>query len=209
MSNWNGSALTRTGWPAITSRLPATTSASTSPPKSNRGDSYDRMLVYREIHAEASCTCVPGRCWRASNPVTHDPLETDMTDFQPGVISLLVPSRGRPDGCRAMWLSALDTAADPLALQLVLYLDDDDPTLPAYQQWIYASDHLRIRVVTGNRIVLSETWNRCWAVAEGELLWFGNDDIRFHTDRWDDAVRQAFEQVPDRIVVVHGRDGIH
>lgn len=129
--------------------------------------------------------------------------------YQPGLISLLVPSRGRPISCQEMWLSALDTANDPLRLQLVLYLDDDDPVLPAYQAWIKASDHGRIRAGIGPRIVLSETWNRCWAAADGEIGWHGNDDIRFRTDGWDQTVRKVFEQVPDRIVLVHGRDGIH
>ena len=134
-----------------------------------------------------------------------------MSDYQPGVISLLVPSRMRPDGCRAMWLSALDTADDPLRLQLVLYLDDDDPTLPAYHAWVgtSATDHGRVKLVTGPRIVLSETWNRCWEVADGEIGWHGNDDIRFRTDGWDKLVRAEFEAVPDRIVLVHGRDGAH
>jgi hypothetical protein len=132
-----------------------------------------------------------------------------MTDsYQPGVISLLVPSRMRPDGCRAMWLSALDTADDPLTLQLVLYLDDDDPTLAGYHAWVGATDHLRIKALTGPRIVLSETWNRCWAVADGEIGWHGNDDIRFRSEGWDKTVRDEFEAVPDRIVFVHGADGI-
>lgn len=128
---------------------------------------------------------------------------------RPGTISLLVPSRGRPDGCLAMWRSALDTADDPLSLQLVLYLDDDDPTLPGYRTWLNTSDASRIKAVTGPRIVLSETWNRCWAVCDGEIGWHGNDDIRFRTDGWDNLVRQAFADVPDRIVLVHGRDGAH
>jgi hypothetical protein len=108
-----------------------------------------------------------------------------------------------------MWRSALDTADDPLNVQLVLYLDDDDPTVPAYQAWVRASDYSRIHVAVGPRIVLSETWNRCWEQAEGEIGWHGNDDVRFRSDSWDTLVRAAFEQVPDRIALVHGRDGIH
>jgi len=107
-----------------------------------------------------------------------------------------------------MWRSALDTADDPLRLELVLYLDDDDPALPAYRQWIRSSDHSRIKDLVGPRIVLSETWNRCWEQADGEIGWHGNDDIRFRTSGWDTAIRAEFEAVPDRILFVHGADGI-
>jgi hypothetical protein len=129
--------------------------------------------------------------------------------YWPGRISLLVPSRGRPDRCLAMWQSALGTADDPLSVELVLYLDDDDPTLPAYRQWIRTTDHSRIKDLAGPRIILSETWNRCWDAAGGEIGWHGNDDVRFRWPSWDSAVRRAFAEVPDRILLVHGRDGIH
>jgi hypothetical protein len=129
--------------------------------------------------------------------------------YEAGLISLLVPSRGRPDDCLAMWQSAIATADDPLRLELVLYLDDDDPALPAYQAWIRSGDHSRVKDLAGPRIVLSETWNRCWDVAAGEIGWHGNDDVRFRSDGWDRIIRNAFERFNDRIVLVHGRDGIH
>jgi hypothetical protein len=108
-----------------------------------------------------------------------------------------------------MWQSALATADDPLRLELVLYLDDDDPALNAYTAWIRSSDHSRIKDLRGPRVTLSKTWNCCLAFAAGEILWHGNDDVRFRSDGWDTLIREAFEQVPDRIALVHGRDGIH
>ena len=128
--------------------------------------------------------------------------------WQPGVISLLVPSRGRPDGCLRMWRSALDTARDPLNLQLVLYLDTDDPTRPGYARWVTLTDTARIKTITGPRIVLSQMWNRCWEQADGEIGWHGNDDITFNTPGWDAIIKGVFADYPDRIVFVHGADGI-
>ena len=43
-------------------------------------------------------------------------------------ISLLCPTRNRPAGLERMWMSALETADNPEALELVLYLDKDDTT---------------------------------------------------------------------------------
>jgi hypothetical protein len=124
-----------------------------------------------------------------------------------GVISLLVPSRGRPEMLAAMWSSAVHTAADPARLELVVYLDDDDPAVDGYATrplpWVESVVWLR-----GPRIVLSQMWNRCWERAEGEILWHGNDDIRFNTPGWDRRIRRTFAEIPDRIVLVHGNDGI-
>lgn len=115
------------------------------------------------------------------------------------MISLLVPSRGRPDQLVGMWESAHATAAHPEQIELVVYRDDDDPTEPP--------DLGDATVITGPRIVLSEMWNRCAEQATGEILWHGNDDVLFRSAGWDTAVEAAFAAVPDRIVLVHGRDG--
>jgi hypothetical protein len=130
-----------------------------------------------------------------------------VTKWTPGVISLLVPSRGRPEMCAQMWNSACGNAGDPQHLELVLYLDDDDPTVDRYleQTLHWPTSIVEVR---GPRIVLSQTWNRCYEQAAGEILWHGNDDIRFNTQGWDRAIRQAFAEVADRILLVHGNDGI-
>jgi hypothetical protein len=132
----------------------------------------------------------------------------DDLGWRPGIISLLVPSRGRPGMCMEMWLSALRTATDPTSLELVLYLDDDDPAMLDYQTRVIARGR-QIRNKIGPRILLSQTWNACLELASGEILWHGNDDVLFRSPAWDSHVRQAFAAVDDRIVLVHGRDGIH
>lgn len=116
------------------------------------------------------------------------------------MISLLVPSRGRPGQLAGMWESAYTTATNPGQVELVVYRDDDDPTdLP---------DLGDATVIIGPRIVLSEMWNRCAEQATGDILWHGNDDVVFRSGGWDTAVEDAFAAVEDRIVLVHGRDGV-
>lgn len=125
-----------------------------------------------------------------------------------GVISLLVPSRGRPEMCAQMWNSACTQALNPEHLELVLYLDNDDPAVDQYLHQPTLLWPASIVPVLGPRIVLSQTWNRCYDQAIGEILWHGNDDIRFNTRGWDRAIREEFAKVPDRICLVHGNDGI-
>lgn len=118
-------------------------------------------------------------------------------------ISLLLPTRNRPDDLGRFVESARSLANQPNKLEIVAYIDNDD----ASYDNILAD--LRIEVVRGGRIVLSQMWNECWAVATGEIYGHMGDDIVFRTQGWDDLVREEFEKYPDRLVLVHGDDGHH
>lgn len=116
------------------------------------------------------------------------------------MISLLVPTRNRPEQVRRLVDSAIDTAANPEGVEFVFYEDDDAPgsVPPECDEWT---------VVRGPRIVLSEMWNRCAEVASGDILGHMGDDLVFRSNDWDTAVRQAFEGCQDRVLFVHGNDG--
>lgn len=116
-------------------------------------------------------------------------------------VSLLCPTRGRPENMRRFVESAQETADHPV--EVVFYVDDDDP----------ASAEVAIELgadfKVGPRIVLSEMWNRCFKLAEGDVLGHMGDDIIFRTPHWDTMVCAEFDNCPDRILFVHGRDGYH
>lgn len=116
-------------------------------------------------------------------------------------VSLLVPTRGRPDQLASMWASACATASRPNGLELVIYVDDDDPTV--------LPDLGDATIIHGPRIVLSDCWNKCAVAATGDILWLGNDDVLFRTPGWDEQVTTVFDRVADRIVLVYPDDGIH
>lgn len=115
-----------------------------------------------------------------------------------GVISLLVPSRGRPESFKEMVRSAYDNADSPSLVEVVARLDDDDP----------AKDDYQFPHIEGPRSTLSGLWNDAAVVAEGSLLMQCADDIRFRTKGWDHYVREAWSQYPDGIFYLYGRDGI-
>lgn len=101
--------------------------------------------------------------------------------------------------------SAIETSTQPDLIEFVVYRDHDDGTK-------YPESFERIppvKYIRGGRIVLSEMWNACWKVASGEIFMHAGDDIVFKTKGWDEMVRSAFSQIPDRIMFLHGEDGAH
>ena len=114
------------------------------------------------------------------------------------MISICVPSRGRPTPFREMAESAKATAE--AKIEVVCWLDDDDPTAPDYPQLPY------VRYTGGPREVQSNLWNRCWAEAQGGIAMLGGDDILFITPRWDRMVKNVLNQWPDRLGMAWGRD---
>lgn len=133
-------------------------------------------------------------------PVTLRDGDTPRSDVD--TISLLVPTRERPGQLARFCDSALRLAERPDRVQVVVYIDRDDDT---YDNFDWPD---RAVVVAGDRITLSECWNRCHAAATGPIFGHMGDDIVFRTPGWDRMVRDVFASWPDRIVFVHGADGI-
>lgn len=120
-------------------------------------------------------------------------------------ISLLVPTRKRPNQMKRLWDSALNTANNKLNLEIVFYIDDDD--LESIKM-INTMKSDQVKFVTGKRLVLSEAWNEAWKISSGDIYMHCGDDIIFRTNDWDKIVISEFEKVPDKILFVYGRDGI-
>jgi hypothetical protein len=118
------------------------------------------------------------------------------------MISLLCPTRNRPSGVRRLMSSARATAGEPFALEFVFYTDDDAP-LPDD-----IKDQVGVVTITGPRIVLSAMWNACYGQSSGSIVMQAADDIVFRTPKWDSLVLAEFAKYDDRIVLVHGEDGI-
>lgn len=121
---------------------------------------------------------------------------------KPALISVLVPSRGRPEMFARMAVSAFTTALFPSRLEIVCRQDFDDPRLDEYQHPPLSG----VTYVIGPRELLSNCWNRCADIARGEIMMHCGDDIVFRTNGWDQIVRDEFARHPDRIVLVHGDD---
>jgi hypothetical protein len=60
--------------------------------------------------------------------------------------------------------------------------------------------------IKGERIILSEMWNRCWKIAKGEYFGHMGDDIVFKTKGWDTEIKNAIDSFPKKIGFVWGDD---
>lgn len=117
-------------------------------------------------------------------------------------ISILVPTRNRPDNVERLLESAYRTA--DLPPEVWFYVDDDDPRR---NESTIIMNRYGARWVCGERVVLSQMWNELATRAENDVMMHCGDDIVFRTQSWDTRVVEAFERVPDHLVLVHGDDG--
>lgn len=113
------------------------------------------------------------------------------------MISLLLPTRNRPQNLKRFITSARETASSPV--EVVCYVDDDDTS--------YDDFGLSVTIVRGPRIIMSDMCNKCAEKATGDILGAMCDDTIFRTPNWDNLVEDVFNKYPDHIIYAHGADG--
>ena len=117
-------------------------------------------------------------------------------------LSLIVPTRGRPDPLRRFLDSIARTATRPGQLEVVLVVDADDPGSAAV-----GHPRLRLRHVVGPPGRTMGALNMDgYAASTGEYVMLLNDDVLARTPGWDRVVLRCFRRFPDPIALVHVND---
>lgn len=116
------------------------------------------------------------------------------------MISILTPTRGRPDNVKRLVDSALTTAKFPDEVELLFYVDSDDETFPT------EIESENVRLIRGPRMWLSVLQNILYANCRGEIVMYAGDDLVFKTQNWDEKVINAIEKFPDKLVLVYPND---
>ena len=124
------------------------------------------------------------------------------------MISLLLPTRQRPDKLARLVESINATATNPDSIELVTYIDDDDHSYDNVDLDIAWRRIWGPRTHDDGLVNLSVKWNRCYETCMGDIIMHCGDDIVMRTVGWDDNVYDAFDSVPDKILFAFGRDGI-
>lgn len=115
-------------------------------------------------------------------------------------ISIVCPSRGRPNLAKKMIDSAINTSSS--GIEIILYLNDDDPLLPQYKDLI-DPEHYEI----GPDRSPCYSWNLLADRAKHNILFLMGDDGEFVTENWDLKIIEKFNEYPDKIACVYPTNG--
>jgi len=122
--------------------------------------------------------------------------------YTPGKISILCPTRGRPENVLRKIESVFKTATKPNLVEIIFYVDSDDLTFPNSK-----ITNSNVKVVTGPRMWLSILQNVLYTHATGEILMYTGDDVIFESQSWDQIIREEFDSSIDKLILVYGSDG--
>ena len=110
-------------------------------------------------------------------------------------VSVLCPTRGRPENLKRLHDSIKDTCRGPVALHV--YCDEDDPRLGEYD----------IPHHTGPDYEFAMKCHILASSCMGHILMMCGDDAVFHTKHWDDALRECQVRYKDGIWCASFWDG--
>ena len=116
-------------------------------------------------------------------------------------LSLILPTRGHPRLVKQLFDSIVNTTSDLNRLEVVLYVDQDDPES-------LAIDHplLSFTRLTGHGETMGSITRLCYEKCRGKFVMLLNDDMIFRTKNWDVQVLEQFARFPDGVALVYGND---
>jgi hypothetical protein len=117
-------------------------------------------------------------------------------------ISLIVPTRGRPEGMLAFLESVHANASTPQNIEAVMVVDEDD----LESQAITFKELRLVRVVVPPGLTMGALIMAGYRASSGEYIMLTNDDIIVRTKAWDERALAAFRSFPDGIALIHVND---
>lgn len=116
-------------------------------------------------------------------------------------ISLLLPTRGRPELLRRFLESVLARSERPDLVEVVVYADEDDPMSHGFQV-----EGLEVRTIVGPRVTMGDYNTACFERSRGDILVLSNDDVVIQTRGWDRKLRELDATINDRIYLAYPND---
>ncbi len=118
------------------------------------------------------------------------------------LISLIVPTRGRPEGMLSFLETVCAHASNAQNIEVVMVVDEDDPQSHA----ITFKGLSLVRVVVPPGLNMGALNMAGYRASRGKYIMLTNDDVRVRTPAWDDKILAVFSSFPDGIVLVHVND---
>ena len=114
-------------------------------------------------------------------------------------ISLIIPSRERPQKLLEMLNSALNSAKSPELIEFVIYLDNDDNS-------DYELFQNLATIVRGERVYMGKMFSECILKATGKTIIVCNDDVVVKTKKWDDILYEKLKLYDDNVFLFYPND---
>jgi glycosyltransferase involved in cell wall biosynthesis len=118
------------------------------------------------------------------------------------VLSLIVPTRKRPEKLRQFLASLIRTANAPDMLEVVVVIDSDD-----LESQEAAGAGLAVKkVIVPPGLPMGALNGAGYEASSGRYLMLLNDDVTARTPAWDTQIQKCFQACPDEILLVHVND---
>ena len=119
----------------------------------------------------------------------------------PPSISILLPTRGRPEQAKRLLQSVVGLSAEPSRIEVVLYVDEDDTASHAIQ-----CDGLSINKIIGSRLPMGGLNTACLERSAGDIIVPLNDDMVIRTPDWDRRIDEVHKKIPDQVYLAYPND---
>lgn len=143
---------------------------------------------------------MPKSRWTAVTTASFDDISA-LTLMPAAVISLLMPTRGRPALAARFFESVSRTSTRLQEVEVVYYVDDDDKE--SHDLDVSGVD---ARCIIGPRTTMGEYNTRCLKAARGDIIVLVNDDIVIRTEGWDEKLRVMDAAFGDGIYLGYAND---
>jgi hypothetical protein len=118
-----------------------------------------------------------------------------------GLISFLVPTRGRPALVERLFTSLTKMTSRLGRVEVILYVDEDD-----VESHHLVSEDMAVTRIIGPRMSMGSYNTACLAKARGDIIILANDDMVMRTPGWDDRIAQVAAAFADGIYLAYCND---
>ena len=119
----------------------------------------------------------------------------------PSSISILLPTRGRPELVGRLLQSVVEMTADPSRIEIILYADEDDPASHDIQ-----CEEISVTRIIGPSLSMGGLNTACYRRSTGDIIVPLNDDMVIRTSGWDRRVDEVHAKFHDRIYLAYPND---